>query len=495
VLKTAGFDLKNIVFDTIIASYVLNPEERQHSLDTLSLNLLGKVKIPTTDLIGKGKDQISMDLVPVEKVAAYCAEDIECTVKLKEIFEKELECRNLNYVFKQIELPLIPILAKMERQGIYLDKEELKKSSEPVLEEILRKEEAIYALAGSSFNINSPKQVGEILFDRLNIPCLKKNRSTAQEVLVKLEKKHPIVKEILEYRVLEKLRSTYIEALPDQINPKTGRIHCTFNQITTATGRLSCQNPNLQNIPVKTEWGRTIRQAFRPEKENWSYIACDYSQIELRLLAHLSDDKTLIDAFLNHQDIHKHTASQVLNIPIEKVTEDQRRIAKAVNFGLMYGQQAFGLSQGLMIDFGEASKFIEAYFKRYSGVKKYIEESKERARKELRAVTLFGRERPLPEILSKNPAIASQAERFAINTPLQGSQADLIKLAMIEIDKKIRGYSGYLILQIHDELIFEVPDHEVEILGPLIKKGMESVISLKVPLIVDMKVGKNWKEC
>ncbi len=495
VLKTNGFELKNIVFDTIIASYVLSPEERNHSLDQLSLNLLGKVKIPTEELIGKGKTQITMDLVPIEKVANYCCEDVECTIKLKELFKKELTSRHLDFVFNEIDLPLIPVLAGMERRGIYLDKEVLKQSSEPILKEIGQKERAIYELAGTPFNINSPKQVGEILFDHLKIPCLKKNRSTAQEVLVKLEKKHPIISQILEYRVLEKLRSTYIDTLPEEINPKTHRIHCNFSQITTATGRLACQNPNLQNIPVKTEVGRTIRAAFRPEKRGWSYISCDYSQIELRLLAHLSGDKILIEAFQNNQDIHRHTASQVLNIPLDQVTDDDRRIAKAVNFGLMYGQQAFGLSQGLMIDLGEAARFIDAYFKRYSGVKEYIEESKNRARKELKAVTLFGRERPLPEIVSSNPVIRAQAERFAINTPLQGSQADLIKLAMIEIDKRIKSFSGFMILQIHDELIFEVPDNEVEPFGLVVKKGMESVISLKVPLIVDMKVGKNWKEC
>ncbi len=497
IMRNVGIDIANICFDTMIASYLLNAHRRQHSLDLLSLEYFGKVKIATTDLIGKGKAQITMREVPIEKVAEYCCEDVDYTCRLKNLFEKELEERKLVSIFKNVELPLLKILAQMERDGIYLDKEHLKAITLPILKNIKEVELEIYQMAGEEFNLNSPKQMGDILFHKLGIHPPKKSRSTSADVLAGLTDQYPIANKILEYRTLEKLRSTYLEILPTQVNPKTERIHCTFNQTGTATGRLSCQDPNLQNIPIRTEIGRKIREAFRPQKEGWSYVAADYSQIELRLLAHFSEDPNLLEAFTQGRDVHAHTASKIYGIPIEEVTKEMRSQAKAVNFGLMYGQQSFGLAQQLGIDTREANAFIKMYFKQYPEVKHFIESCIAKARQSGKTVTWLGRERPVPEITSRNFQIRSAAERLAINTPIQGSQADLIKLAMLKIDESIKKHHlhAQMILQIHDELIFETPDTEIEALKPLIRDAMMSVMTLKVPLIVDIAVGKNWKEC
>jgi len=500
VLQNYSIQIKNIIFDTTLASYILNSHSRQHSLDHLVLEIFDKVKITLQDLLGKGKNQLTNKDVALEKISEYVCQGIDYTIRLKQHLSKQLEERQLTSLFNNLELPLLPVLAEMERRGIFIDKDCLQELSKVLGRQIRQLEEAIYTMAGEEFNINSPKQLSEILFTKLGIKPPKKiatGHSTNAEVLESLKNSYPIAEKLLEYRTLEKLRSTYVDSLPLEIDPKTNRIHTTFNQSVTATGRLSSQDPNLQNIPVRTNEGRLIRHAFRPQYEGWSYLAADYSQIELRLLAHLSEDPALMNAFISNQDIHVFTASLIFDIPIESVTKEQRFQAKAVNFGIIYGQQAFGLSQGLGIDHHSASTFIKMYFQRYPKVKEFIEKSKETARKTGKAVTLFGRERLLPEITSANGMIRSTAERYAINTPIQGTQADLIKLAMLKIDEKIKKaeMKGYMILQIHDELIFEVPNEEIEAMSSLVRESMEGVMKLKVPLIVDIIIGKNWKEC
>jgi DNA polymerase-1 len=500
VLLNYGITIATICFDTILASYLLNSHSRQHSLDHLSLELFGKVKISIQELIGKGKNQISMQDVAIDKVCTYCCEDVDYTIRLKEALSPQLEERGLNTLFYQLELPLLSVLARMERHGIFVDADYLKRLSIELGKDIAILAEDIYAMAGETFNLNSPKQLSHILFDKLGIYPPKKTatgHSTNAEVLESLKSDYPIAAKLLEYRSLEKLRSTYVETLPDEIHPLTHRIHCNFNQSVAATGRLSCQDPNLQNIPVRTEVGRKIREAFRPQLAGWSYLAADYSQIELRLLAHLSEDPMLVNAFLANEDIHTFTASQIFNIPIEQVSKEQRNQAKTVNFGIMYGQQAFGLAQELGIDPKTAGIFIEHYFQRYQKVKEFLDKSKDEARRTGKAITLLGRERLIPEIKSPNIHIRTTAERLAINTPLQGTQADLIKMAMLEIDRKLaeRHLKAFMILQIHDELLFEVPDQELEEVKQLVYDVMIGVMPLKVPLIVDINIGKNWKEC
>ncbi len=500
VLENHGIKIANLGFDTVLASYILNSQSRQHGLDSLILEMFGKVKTALSTLTGKGKKEIGMFFVPIPQVCEYCCEDVDYTVRIKEKLEAEIKERGLEDVFYKIEMPLSYVLAKMERHGIFMDTGILSLLGKDVSQQISELEKQIYKLAGEEFNLNSPKQLSQVLFEKLQLPAPKKTAtgfSTDADVLEKLSEKFLIAKLIQEYRQVEKLRSTYIDSLPLEINPKTQRIHCTFNQSVAATGRLSCQNPNLQNIPVRSEMGIRIREAFRPQKEGWSYLGGDYSQIELRLMAHLSEDPYLLHAFQNGVDIHRYTAATLLGVSQEEVTKEQRQNAKAVNFGIIYGQGPFGLSQELGIDIKEASKFIEMYFKRYSKVKEFLETRKEYARETGRAKTLLGRERLIPEIHSKNPQIRAAAERLAINTPLQGMAADLIKMAMLNIDKKVkeRGLQGYMILQIHDELIFEVPDNEIQEFEKIVKKEMQDVYPLKVPLVVDINVGKNWKEC
>lgn len=501
VLKRHGIQVKQLCFDTILASYILNAHLRQHSLDYLSLEIFGKVKISIDQLIGKGKNLISMRQVPIEKVCRYCCEDVDYTFRLKEVLEKQLIERNLTSVLMDLELPLTLVLAKMEGKGIYIDVPYLEKMSIEVAKHIKHFEEEIFQLAGETFNLNSPKQLGEILFQKMGIKPPKKTAtgglSTNAEVLENLSSDFPIAGKILEYRTLEKLRSTYLEALPQEVDPRTHRIHCNFNQSVAATGRLSSQDPNLQNIPVRSEWGRKIRVAFKPQKEGWVYLAADYSQIELRLLAHLSEDPDLIAAFMHNEDIHRHTAANIFGVPLSEVTSEQRHQAKAVNFGVIYGQQAFGLAQELGIDMKRAAAFIELYFQRFKRVKQYMEECKESARRTGYTKTLTGRQRAVPEILSKNAMIRQAAERLAINTPLQGTAADLIKWAMLKVDKRLteKSFESFMILQIHDELLFEVKENELKEMESLVREAMENVWQLKVPLIVDISIGKNWEEC
>lgn len=498
ILKHCGIEVATLGFDTLLASYILNSHSRRHSLDALSLEYFNKVKIETSELIGKGKKAITMREVPIEKVSEYCCEDVDYTIRLKEKLKPQLKEREMERLYYDIELPLTLTLERMEERGIYLDVPVLEKMGVSIKKEVDSLVLKIYEMAGEEFNLNSPKQLGEILFQKLEIPSPKKGKqSTSADILETLAIDYPIAGLVLEYRQLAKLQSTYIETLPHQVNPKTGRIHPTFNQSVAATGRLSCQDPNLQNIPVRTEVGRKIREAFRPEKKGWSYLAADYSQIELRLLAHMSEDPTLVKAFEHGEDIHAHTAATVLDIPIEEVTKEQRFHAKAVNFGLMYGQGPFGLAKELGISTKEASAFIEKYFDRYSHVQEFIEKSKDLARLNGKAVTSTGRERLIPEILSKNVQIRLAAERLAVNTPLQGTAADLIKIAMLDVEKALiqNQFTGFMILQIHDELIFEMPDDELEAAEPVIRSAMQDCMQLKVPLVVDINIGKNWKEC
>ncbi|HSX37692.1 MAG TPA: DNA polymerase I [Chlamydiales bacterium] len=500
VLENEGIHLSSISFDTLIASYLLNPQNRRHGLDELALEKFKKIKTPIADLIGKGKQQISMMDVEIQKVSAYCCEDVDYTIRLKELFEKELEEKNLTKLLSDIEIPLLPILAKMERTGIYLDVEQLKQLGANQLHQLEHLRQKIFQEAKAEFNLNSPKQLSEILFVKMGFkqPFRKKTEfSTGADVLEALAVRHPIAKLLLDYRGLEKLRSTYIEALPTSVLPRTQRIHCTFSQSVAATGRLSCQNPNLQNIPVRSNEGLAIRRCFKPERPSWSYIGADYSQIELRLLAHFSKDEELIRAFSSGQDIHTHTASLVYDIPPSMVTSEMRDAAKTVNFGIIYGQGPFGLSKQLGISIKEASDFIKKYFNRYPKISDYLESCKTEARKMGFVTTLTGRQRPIPEIHNKNPAIRSAAERLAVNTPLQGTAADLIKMAMIEIDRELesRKLESKMILQIHDELIFEAPDPELETMQKIVKEKMEGVLSLNVPIVVQMAVGKNWAEC
>jgi DNA polymerase I len=500
VLMNHDIEIKNICFDTMLASYLLNSHSRQHSLDHLSLELFDKVKTPIQELIGKGKSQITMDLVPIQQVSDYCCEDVDYTVRLKETLEPLLHERGLTHLLKDLELPLLPVLARMERHGIYVDVDYLQKLAVDLTIDVKALADEIYASVGEEFNLNSPKQLSQILFEKLAIRPPKKTatgHSTSAEVLEALKFEYPIAAKILDYRSLEKLRSTYAESLPADVHPQTHRIHCNFNQSVTATGRLSCQDPNLQNIPVRTEVGRKIRAAFKPQYPGWSYLAADYSQIELRLLAHLSEDPMLMTAFHSNEDVHTFTAAQIFNIPLAEVTREQRYQAKTVNFGTMYGQGAFGLAQLLSIDVKTASSFIQKYFQRYHKVKEFLDQCKELTRQTGKAVTLSGRERLIPEIRSQNAGIRAAAERFAINAPIQGTQADLIKMAMLTIDRQLkeRQKKAWLILQIHDELLFEVPDDELDEVKELVHEAMVGVIQLKVPLIVDINIGKNWQEC
>jgi DNA polymerase-1 len=501
ILARVGIELKNIGFDTLVASYLLNPHIRRHNLDELVLERFKKIKIPIETLIGKGKEVRTMLDVPIEQVKDYCCEDVDYTCRLKELLSDELKNNKpLETLFSTIELPLLSILAKMEKAGIYLNVQKIHALGEVLNADLQKLKTIIWKEVGLEFNLNSPKQLSKVLFETLQLKPPAKKRtefSTGADVLEILAVGNPIVQNILKFRSLEKLRSTYAETLPELVNPHTKRIHCTFNQSIAATGRLSCQDPNLQNIPVRTEQGLAIRACFEPQKPNWYYIGADYSQIELRLLAHFSQDPELIKAFKEGEDVHIHTASLVFDVPPSEVTPEMRSNAKTVNFGIIYGQGAYGLSQQLGISVGDASDFIKKYFERYPKISAYLDACKREARKTGYATTLTGRQRPIPEITNQNHNIRMAAERLAINTPLQGTAADLIKMAMIEIDKTItnKKLEGQMILQIHDELIFEVPEKELPVFEQFVRDKMEHVIQLNVPIEVHIAIGKNWAEC
>lgn len=499
VLHRYGLALPLLAFDTLIASWLLSAHERIHNLDDLARRHFSKEKIPIESLIGKGKTARTMAEVPVEEVARYCAEDVEYTLRLKALFEPQLSQNPAKALFFDLEMPLISVLFTMENWGVYVNTDHLKALKTTIDASLQAIEQDIYSMAGKSFNINSPKQLSDVLFHDLNLPKQRKGKlhlSTNADVMEELSLFHPIAQKVIEYRQFEKLRSTYLETLPQQIR-SDGRVHCRFIQSGTATGRLSCQDPNLQNIPVRTELGKEIRAAFGPQLPGWVYVSADYSQIELRILAHLSQDPVLVKSFQENIDIHAMTASELFSVPLDMVTEDMRRRAKAVNFGVIYGQQAFGLARELRIPNKEAQAFIDFYFSRYQNVRATLEQAKEKAHRTGMAETLTGRRRMLPEINSQDFIIRSAQERLAVNTPFQGTAADMIKRAMLSIDRWLsdQRLQTKMVLQIHDELLFEAPESELDILLPTVRTMMESVMELIVPLRVEINVGKNWKEC
>ena len=500
VLANYGVAIKGQMFDTMIAHYVLQPE-LHHGMDYLAEVYLKYDTIKIEELIGaKGKNQRNMrDLSPTD-IYKYACEDADVTLKLKNILEKELETNGVKELFEEIEMPLVPVLAYIERNGVRIDTEALKETSRHFTIRMREIEEEIYKLAGTEFNVSSPKQVGEVLFDRLKIVEKAKKTKTGQyvtseEVLESLKGKHEIVGKILEHRGLKKLLGTYIDALPELINPKTGRIHTSFNQTVTATGRLSSSNPNLQNIPVRNEDGKEIRKAFIPD-DGCEFFSADYSQIELRIMAHLSEDDNMIEAFREEQDIHAATAAKIYKINIDEVTREQRSKAKTANFGIIYGISVFGLAERLNVDRKEAKELIDGYFENYPKVKAYMDKSIRSARDKGYIETIFKRKRYLPDINSRNAVVRGYAERNAINAPIQGSAADIIKVAMIRIYKRFmdEGIKSKMILQVHDELNFSVLREEKEKVQQIVISEMEAAYKMKVPLLADCGWGQNWLE-
>ncbi|MFZ0281124.1 MAG: DNA polymerase I [Bacteroidales bacterium] len=499
-LATYGIEVKGPLFDTMIAHYLLEPEMR-HNMNVLSETYLSYSPVHIEALIGdKGNNQKNMRSVPVDKILEYAVEDADVTWQLKEVFEPKLKAEDLSNLSETIEMPLIRVLADMERCGIKINKENLKAISAGLREEIIALEQEIYSLAGTEFNISSPKQLGDILFLKLKLDekarvTKTKQFVTSEEILQRLSSKHPIIGKVLEYRGLKKLLSTYLEPLPLLVDKKTGRIHTSFRQAVAATGRLSSDNPNLQNIPVRDERGREIRKAFVPEEGN-IFFSCDYSQIELRLIAHLSRDKNMIADFLSGNDIHAATAAKIFGVDIKDVTREMRSRAKTANFGIIYGISSFGLSERLTIGRKEAKDLIDGYFNSYPGVKRYMDESIRKAREKGYVTTMFGRRRYLPDILSRNQVVRGNAERNAINAPLQGSAADIIKIAMVRIHEKMKAenWASMMILQVHDELIFEVVPEELEKLKEMVIYEMTHAVEIDIPLKVDWGTGRNWME-
>ena len=499
VLLNHGIELRGPMFDTMIAHYLLHPEMR-HGMDYLAEAYLHYQTIHIDELIGTGKNQKSMAELSPEEVYVYACEDTDITLRLKNLFAPELEKEGLMKLFQEIEMPLMPVLAYMERNGVCIDTEGLRETSVLYSEEMQRIEEEIYQLAGVHFNISSPKQVGEVLFDQMKITNKPKKTKTGQyatteEILVSLKSKSPIVGKILEYRGLKKLLSTYIDALPELINPDTGHIHTSFNQTVTTTGRLSSSNPNLQNIPVRDEQGKEVRKAFIPEAGQ-EFFCADYSQIELRIMAHLSGDENLIEAFNAGQDIHAATAAKIFHKALEEVTSDERRKAKTANFGIIYGISAFGLAERLDVSRTEAKELIDGYFLTYPGVKEYMEKSIAMAREKGYTETIFKRRCYLPDINSNNANVRGNAERNAINSPIQGSAADIIKIAMIRVYQRMKaeGIRSKMILQVHDELCFTVLPEEKERLQQIVVEEMQNAVQMRIPLIADTGWGSNWLE-
>ena len=501
ILKWYDIDVKGPIFDTMIAHYLLHPDLR-HNMDYLAETNLNYRPVPIEQLIGKkGKNQLSMRDVDIKLVKEYAAEDADITLQLKDIFAPQLKKTDTWQLFEKIEMPLVPVLASMEAEGVKLDIKALNEYSIELEKYIGETEKIIYELAGVEFNIASPKQLGEVLFDKLQISDKPKKTktgqySTGEDILVRLANKHPIINNILEYRSLTKLKSTYVDALPLLVNKRDHRIHTSYNQAVAATGRLSSNNPNLQNIPIRTKKGREIRKAFIPRNEEYTLFAADYSQIELRIIAHLSGDKNMIEAFKQNQDIHTATAARVYGIDPKDISQDMRRNAKMVNFGLIYGISAFGLSQRLDIPRKEAAEIIHNYFEQYPGIKKYMDSQILFAREKGYVETIMGRRRYLKDINSGNGVVRGFAERNAINAPIQGSSADMIKIAMIDIfevfnKKKLR---SKMILQVHDELVFDTYKEEIEEVKKIVDENMKHAIKLNVPVVVDMNTGNNWLE-
>jgi len=521
VLRRYDIEFRGIYFDTMVASYLLNPSIRQHNLNYLALEYLDHKMIPITDLIGgsstkssttktdifdttpdtpkKRKKQKSFTEVPIADACKYSCEDADFTLRLKENFSPKLSLLSLEKLFFEVELPLIEVLAEMEMIGVSIDTNHLKHLSRQIESQLKELTQKIYDLAGKKFNINSTQQLSKVLFEDLRLHSVRKTAkrtgfSTDIGVLEILAKEHPLPAVLLEYRQLSKLKSTYIDALPVLVNKRTGRIHTSFNQTVTATGRLSSSVPNLQNIPIRTDLGKLIRKAFIPRNENFLIMSSDYSQVELRILAHFSQDHTLLEAFKKGEDIHKRTASEVFGVSMDQVTKEQRDVAKTTNFSIIYGVSAYGLSQSTNMTPQEAAMFIEIYFKRYPRVKSYIDERIELARAQEFVTTLLGRRRYIPEIGSTNRQKREFAERTAINTPIQGSAADLIKVVMIDLAKRLKDKKSKMILQVHDELVFEVHKSELDSVREMVKGRMENTIQLEVPIKVDIHVGENWLE-
>ncbi len=498
VLGRYGINVKGVYFDPMIASYLLHPGRQSHGLEALALEFLNCKTTTYAEVAGTGKKQIGFHEVDIKTATDYSAEDADIALRLKQVLEPRLREQNLERLFRDVEMPLLEVLIGMERTGIKIDAGFLQVLSKRLEREISAIVTTIYELAGCEFNINSPKQLADILFVKLRLTPTKKTKtgfSTNVDVLEDLAHLHPLPAEILKYRTVSKLKSTYVDALPVLIDPATGRLHTSFNQTVTATGRLSSSDPNLQNIPIRTDVGREIRQAFIAEP-GARLISADYSQIELRVLAHLSGDPALIQTFLEDQDIHTRTASEILGLPPEEISAEMRRKAKAVNFGIIYGISAFGLAQDIGVSNAEAKRYIDGYFSRYPNVRLFIDRTIEDARTKGYVTTLFGRRRFIPELSSSAAAVRNFGERMAVNTPIQGTAADLIKIAMINISTRIdrEGLASKMILQVHDELVFEVPDHEIETMKKLVREEMETVVRLSVPISVELAVGNNWDE-
>lgn len=504
VLRSAGVTLRGLAFDTMVADYLLDPGERSHNLDELARRHLGHENISITSLIGSGKTQKRMDEVPVADITQYAAEDADVPLRLKTILEPRLAAQNLTPLFRDLEMPLIEVLAEMEFNGIKVDRARLQELDAQFTQRVAQLEKEIYEIAGQEFNIDSRLQLSKLLFEEFKLPITKRTKtgpSTDAEVLEDLARLHPLPAKIIDYRQNTKLQSTYVVALQELIHPQTGRVHTSFKQDVAATGRLSSQDPNLQNIPVRSEAGRAIRSAFLPGEDGWLLMTADYSQIELRVLAHFSGDATLQEAFALDRDIHTQVASGVYNVPLEQVTREMRSSAKAINFGIIYGQSPFGLSKALDINQSEAADFIEAYFARLPGVEKFMEQVLLDCRKRGSVSTILGRKRPVEGVrdprAQKNKRQRTLPERIAINTVIQGSAADIIKQAMLNVYRRLKreDLQSRLLLQIHDELVFEFPPAEQERLAKLVVEEMSAAAQLSVPLKVDVKTGPNWAAC
>ena len=498
VLARAGVEVGGPIYDTMLASYLANPATRSHGMDNLAAELLNYHTISYSEVAGSGKKQIGFEEVEVEKATTYAAEDADITLRLYEKLVPMVTEQHQDGLLNDVEMPLLQILAGMERAGIRINPEFLGGLSADMEKKLAVLEAEIHQLAGGPFNIGSPKQLGEVLFENLGLPKGKKTKtgwSTDVEVLNKLAEEHEIAAKILDYRSLMKLKGTYTDALPKLIHPETGRIHTSFNQAVTATGRLSSSDPNLQNIPIRTEEGRRIREGFIPS-DGCVLLSADYSQVELRILAHMADEPALKEAFARGEDIHRSTASEVLGLFPEMVTDEQRRAAKAINFGVVYGISAFGLAKQLGINRREAQQFIDTYFERYPGIRTFMDACIAEAREKMYVTTLLGRRCAIPEINSKNGAVRGYAERNAINYPVQGSAADIIKLAMVKIAARLaeEGLKTRMLLQVHDELVFDVPQAELEKVSALVKSEMQGAVDLSVPLLVEVGSGRNWRE-
>ena len=504
VLNRAGARVANVGFDTMIAEWLIDPNSKNLGLKNLAWARLEANMTPITDLIGTGRDQKTMDEVPVAKAAPYACADVDMTHRLVDILTEELKEREQWDLFVEVEMPLVKVLAQMEQDGMRLDVDVLERMSRDLAQQLDDLEQRIHNAAGHPFNVNSTQQLSVVLFEELGLPTqgLRRTKtgyfSTAAGVLERLQDQHPVINMVLEYRELAKLKSTYVDSLPELVNPETGRVHSSYNQTGAVTGRISSSDPNLQNIPIRTAVGRKVRRAFAAEP-GWRLLAADYSQVELRVMAHVSGDKGLITAFERGEDIHATTAAAIMDVPLEEVTSDMRRVAKAVNFGLAYGQTAYGLARQADLTQAEAENFIEAYFERFPKVKEYIQETKIQANRQGYVETLLGRRRYFPELLPGSKTsynMRQRAERMAINAPIQGTAADIIKIAMVRLPEAMegRGLRARMVLQVHDELVVEAPEDEVDVVAQLMCEVMEDAFDLGVPLKVDLKVGENWEE-